>query len=83
MYIPTQQKNLVNRDVRFVEDAWSFKSQDPKVEEGEKILVPKSNKKKYKTYKDQQGSTKGTRASLVSSSPKKIIWLTKTLQGGT
>ena len=46
-----------------------------------RFLSQKLIRKNTKTYSDQQGSTKGTRASLLSSSPKKIICFTQTLQG--
>lgn len=40
IYIPTQRKKVVSRDVKFDEDAWSSTSKEPptKVEEGEKLF---------------------------------------------
>jgi hypothetical protein len=83
IYVPTQQKTVVSRDVKFVEDGWSSKSQEPstKTEEGEKVVVPLVDlKEQEKSDLDQPGSSEGTETSKPTNTARKSRWLTQTLQ---
>jgi hypothetical protein len=82
VYIVSQQKIVVNRDMKFHEDAWSSRSQERlmEVEKGETRVIPKVDPEKSKVSKsEQQGSKDGIDASVPSSLARKPRWLTQTL----